>query len=295
MFASNNRSYTSTLIPLLVESVLIGLLVNLVSDYVAAWLDAKNWLHMDGTSVSILLFLLLSVIFLYAFFQKQANNFESPDPQRPSEFGGMLSLAFFIQLLLLDCSNLAEFNRWLLIGAGTAPFLLGAGMTGYLHSKFHDYLYWKEKRRVEQALEMEKQARQDAEKRAQRLTEVQYSKSSTPSESDIFYDDEVRRVTRINMRAVIQGDMDVERQPGILLIIIESILSVKKAVTQMEILEVCRTLSRKMPLPNLLELVRDLMGSFVNLRQSIRDVNLVTEDSRNWKITENTAYWKKNN
>jgi hypothetical protein len=290
MFASNSRNYTDTFVPLLVESVLIGILVNLVSDYVASWLQAKDWLQMDGTSVSLLLFLLLAVIALYAFFQRRIGNPEYPDPQRPTEFGSMLSLVFFAQLLFLDCSKLAEFNRWLLIGAGSAPFLVGTGMTGYLHSKYHEYQDRKykseEKKRAEWAVE--------AERQAQRMAGMQSSKPSVPTAAENPYDDDLKRASRINMRAAIQGDLDVERQPGVLLIIIESILSVKKTVTQMEIFEVCKSLAKKIPVDNLLELIRDLMGSFVNLRQNIRGVNLNTEDKTNWQITENISYWKKN-
>jgi hypothetical protein len=296
-----NGNYTDTLFPLLVESVIIGVLVNLVSDFVA------SRLQMDVFTVSLLLFVLLAVIVLYALLQRQWNGRDPLAPQKPSELGSILSLVFFARLLFLDCLDLAEFNRWLLIGIGAVPFFTGLGMTSVLDAKYHfeRKLGRNTQRPLEQELAAAQRARQDAEDAANRarqeaesarraLQEVEAARrAESPSAKNAREYDEWER--RINMRSVIQGDLDVERQPGVLLVIIESILSVKDTVTQMEIFEVCRSLSRKMPVANLLELIRDLMASFVNIRQSVRSVNLSTEDPKNWRIMENISYWKKNN
>ncbi len=269
-------SYLETLIPLIVESVIVGVLVNLVSDYVA------SRMQMDVFTVSLLLFLLSAVIVLYVLFQRQLSGRDTVAPQKISELGSMLSLMFFTRLLFLNCSELAGFDKWLLIGVGAVPILSGLSLTSFLDARYRELRHEKEQqKKLGNAIEAVQQARQEAE--AAKRADVPNSLS--------LRDDEWER--RINIRSVIQGDLDVERQPGVLLIIIEAILSAKKTVTQMEIFEACKSLTRKMPAVNLLELIRDLMGSFVNLRQSVRGVNLNTEDPTDWQITESIPYWKK--
>jgi hypothetical protein len=260
------RQYTDTLVPLLVESVVLGVLVNLVSDYIG------SWLAIDGTTVFIILFLLLAVMVLYTLYRGQYRD-GGMDYQKPTEFGSLLSLVFFAQLLFFDCATLADFNKWLLIGAGSIPYLLGTGMSGVLDAKWHEYMHWKKS--------MEDS---EKEKERERLKNEQANKPpvtvSAPETSTR------EQFPRINMHSVLDGLADCERQPGILVVIIESILSVKNSVTQLEIFEVCRRLSRMLPTISILELIRDLMASFVNIRQTNRKVRLLTDDRDNWEIVE---------
>jgi hypothetical protein len=277
--------YLETLIPLVVESAIVGVLVNLISDYVA------SRLQMDVFSVSLLLFLLLAIIAVYALFQSQWSRSDPVPPQKPSELGTMLSLMFFTRLLFLNCSELAGLDKWLLIGIGAAPYLSGLTMTSFLNGKYHKYE--KElQEKLTNAYDAVHRARQEAEIAQRALKEVTAAKRTESPLLQSPSNDESER--RIHIRSVLQGNLDVKQQPGVLLIIMEAILSAKKTVTQMEIFEACRSLTRNMPVANLLELIRDLMGSFVNLRQIVRGVNLITEDPTNWRITESNPYWKKN-
>ena len=276
-------NYVNALIPLLVESVLIGVLVNLASDYLA------NKIQVDETTIFIILFLLVAVIALYALYQKRLND---PDGQpSPTDFGGMLSLVFLSQLFLLDCADLSQFNRWLLIGAGTLPFLAGASMKAVLNDKYQGWLHKimeeqkhrDEKRKLEeQAREAEWTAKLEAERRARREAEIKAEKLYGRDASD----EERNRTFRVSARAALQRDMDVEQQPGVLFIIIESILAVKKTVSQWEIFEACKAVSKQLPSMGLFELIRDLMATFVNIRQKGRKVQLITENPEDWKIIE---------
>lgn len=297
---AESRSYTNTLISLIVESVIIGILVNLLSDYIA------SYLQMDVFTVSLLLFVLLAVGAVYVLFQMQWKRPGDMAPQKPAELGSMLSLVFFARHLFLDCATGAEFDRWFLIGLGSVPLLAGLGMTSFLDAK-HRFTGKMDEELLMQKLVIAQQAKQAAEESATRtrhelegtrraLQEVQASKPAQPPTTvrDARDADEEEQRRRLDMRSVIQGNLDVERQLGVLLVIIESILSVKKTVSQMEIFEVCRALTRNLPVANLFALIREFMGSFVSLRQSIRGVNLNTEDRANWTINESTPYWKKN-
>ncbi len=290
MFPSINvrsRNYLDTLVPLFAESVVIGVLVNLVSTYAEAWL-VKNQMPLNGATLALLLFLLLAVLALYALFQVRARTIENYQPQKPTELGSMLSLVFFAQLLLLDCSQLLEFNRWALLGVGVTPFLIGTGMSGYLDDKYHEW-----KRKYVQQVQEEK-AREEERRAHEEASVTTPEKGSEPPVNENPAAEKANRTPRFNMRAVLENDMDVEQQPGILFIIIESILSVKQTVTQLEIFEVCRALTRKLPPSTIFDLIRDLMESFVNIRGGNRKVQLNAEDPRNWKIIESNPYWKKN-
>lgn len=276
-------NYVNALIPLLVESILIGVLVNLASDYLA------NKIQVDDTTIFIILFLLIAVIALYALYQKRLND---PDGQpSPTDFGGMLSLVFLSQLFLLDCADLSEFNRWLLIGTGAFPFLAGASMKAVLNDKYQGWLHKimeeqkhrDEKRKLEEQIrETEWTAKLETERRARREAEIKAEKLYGRNTADEERDHEFR----VSTRAALQRGMDVEQQPGILFIIIESILAVKKTVSQWEIFEACKMVSKQLPSTGLFELIRDLMATFVNIRQKERRIQLVTENPEDWKIME---------
>lgn len=280
-------NYINALIPLLVEGVLISGLVNLASDYLA------TKIQVDDTTIFIVLFLLIALIALYAQYQKQLNAPDDPASQQPSptDLGGVLSVAFFSRFFLLDCADLAAFNRWYLIGLGSFPFLAGASMKAVLNDKYQAWLHQimegqkhrEEKRKLEdQAREAEWTARLEAEKRARHEAEIRAEKLSSGGPSDGERD----HAFRVSVRTALQRDLDVEQQPGVLFIVIESILAVKKTVSQWEIFEACKMVSKELPSTGLFELIRDLMAAFVNIRQKGRRVQLITEDPKDWKIIE---------
>jgi hypothetical protein len=248
--------YTDTIIPLIIESVVLGALVNLVSDYIG------SRIAMDGVTVFILLFLLLAFLLLYALFQGQVRDRDFT-LQKPTEFGSLLSLVFFIQLLFFDCTKVSEFSKWFLVGAGVVPFFLGTGLTGILETKWRKF-------------------KDDLSKKSP----TPNLKAEPPAGVSTGSEDEDGQTTRISIHSVLDGVADIERQPGILIVIIESILSVKKMVTQLEIFEVCRILSKELPSAKFIELIRDFMAKFVNIRQSTRKVSLHTENASDWKIIE---------
>lgn len=262
------RSYMDAVMPLLVESVVLGVLVNLVSGYIG------DRLAMDGTTLFIILFLLLATLLVYALYRSQLRGGDLA-PSRPTEFGSLLSLVFYAQLSLFDCAEVSGFNRWVLLGAGAIPFFLGLGISNVLDAKWHKYQQWKK--------EQEKEREQ-----AERKPEPPVAASAGRFERE-----ERTSTTRISVRSMLDALADVERQPGIIIVIIEAILSVQRSVTQMEIFEACRRLSKQLPSVGLIELIRDLMGSFVNVRQGTRKVLLKTEERDEWRIVEESSGWPK--
>jgi hypothetical protein len=140
-----------------------------------------------------------------------------------------------------------------------------------------------EKRKLEeQVRDAEWSAKLEAEKRARHEAEIRVEKLYGRDASD----EERDHTFRVSTRTALQRDMDVEQQPGILFIIIESILAVKKTASQWEIFEACKMVSKQLPSTGLFELIRDLMATFVNIRQKGRGVQLITEDPKDWKIIE---------
>lgn len=264
-------TYTDSITPLLAEAIILAVLVNLASKYIG------GWLRVNGGVLSVTLFSLLAMVALSVLYRRQRRNLSIEDRQKPAEFGSVLSLVFFAQFLFWDAARMAEFNKWILIGVGALPFLAGVGFTEMLDQVL------RQKRRTQELMRHFDQA-QRAVAQANHADAFE-----APRGENARSEAELIQRARISLRAVIQGKLDLERQPAIFFIIIESILSAQKSVSQMEIFAVCHVLSKEPLSSNLSGLIYESMAKFVTLHQDARNVMLLTDGGSGWTIVETPA------
>lgn len=264
-------TYTDSITPLLAEAIILAVLVNLASKYIG------GWLRVDGGVLSVTLFSLLAMTALSVLYRRQRRNLSIEDRQKPAEFGSVLSLVFFAQFLFWDAARMAEFNKWILLGVGALPFLAGVGFTEMLDQVL------RQKRRTEELMRHFDQAQRAA-------AQANHADAfEAPRGENARSEAELIQRARISLRAVIQGKLDLERQPAIFFIIIESILSAQKSVSQMEIFAVCRVLSKEPLSSNFSGLIYESMAKFVTLHQDARNVMLLTDGGSGWTIVETPA------
>lgn len=266
-------TYTDSITPLLAEAIILAVLVNLASKYIG------GWLRVDGGVLSVTLFSLLAMAALSVLYRRQRRNLSIEDRQKPAEFGSILSLVFFAQFLFWDAARMADFNKWILIGVGALPFLAGVGFTEMLDKVI------RQKRRTEELLRHFNHAQRERTAAQANHTDA----FEAPRGENARSEAELVQRVRISLRAVIQGKLDLERQPAIFFIIIESILSAQKSVSQMEIFTVCRVLSKEPLSSNFSGLIYESMAKFVSLHQDARNVMLLTDGRSGWTIVETPA------
>ena len=250
---SNN--YSDILMPMLVETVIIGVLINILSGFIA------EVIPNTPTVVFIVIFLLVSFIFLFILWKRQIRKGDVSF-MRPAEYGGFFSISFFIQLVFFDCARLGSLNNWVLVGAGIFPAFLGSAFSSQLEKKWKKYQkIYKNTDGFSSASDNEHQA-------------------DAPNTS-------AKNSNRISIREALKGIENIENHPGIIIIIAQTILSLKKSATQSEIFAACSRITRRFYLSrSFLKEIRKVMALYVEENQLREQFTLHTEDPQEWYILD---------
>jgi hypothetical protein len=101
---------------------------------------------------------------------------------------------------------------------------------------------------------------------------------------------EKKETARLSTHSVLQGTVDMERQPALVLAIMDALSKTRKSVSQSDIEAVCHSLSRRRSASKQLsKMIPGLMAMFINERGKSDKLLLNKKDGKNWSIETDTG------